>query len=247
MTKKPRVRRSVRDSTPMLLLLAAHPRLGVVTAAALTGAAALAGRPPREVGLVLATALVGQAVLGWHNDLVDRTSDAAHERTGKPVADGRLDAGSVWFTLCCAVLLLIPLCVSNGVVAGGCYAASVLIGCLGNVGGAVLRRGALSFLPWAVSFALLPPFLSYGGWGGRDAGSPPEPAVVIVAALLGVGVHLFVSAWGLVRDAEDGWTYPPLRLGRRVGASRLIVIGVTWIAVAIVGLLLLGASVGLSR
>ena len=41
-------------------------------AAGIAVAAALAGRPGREVGLVLATVLVGQAVLGWHNDLVDR-------------------------------------------------------------------------------------------------------------------------------------------------------------------------------
>ncbi len=47
--------------------------------------------------------------------------------------------------------------------------------------------------------------------------------MVVLAALLGVGVHLLRSIWGLVADDEDGWTYLPLRLGRRLGATRLLV------------------------
>ena len=37
--------------------------------------------------------------------------------------------------------------------------------------------------------------------------------MVVLAALLGVGVHLLRSIWGLVADDEDGWTYLPLRSG----------------------------------
>ena len=39
--------------------------------------AALSGRAPREIALVALTVLLGQAVLGWHNDLVDRERDRA--------------------------------------------------------------------------------------------------------------------------------------------------------------------------
>lgn len=243
MTLTQPVRRPVRDSAPVMLLLAAHPWLGIVVAGALAGAADLAGRPAREVALVLATALVGQTVLGWHNDLVDRFVDAKNQRTGKPLSDRRLESGTVWFALCCAVLLLIPLCVSNGLAAGACYAAVVVIGCLGNV---ALRRGPLSFLPWALSFALYPAYLSYGGWGGRDTGNPPQWSMVAVSALLGVAVHLFLSAWGLVADDREGSGSLPLLLARRVGATRLIVLGGVAIAVCVAGLLVLGATVGLS-
>lgn len=243
MSLKQPVRRPARGSTPAMLLLAAHPRVGLGMAVAMAGTAALAGRPLREIGLVLATVLVGQAVLGWHNDLVDHLTDARNQRTGKPLSDRRLDTGTVWFALCCAVLLLVPLSVSNGLAAGACYLAAVVIGCLGNV---ALRRGPLSFLPWALSFALYPAFLSYGGWGGRIDGNPPEPAVVVVAALLGVAVHLFTSGWGLVADDRDGSRSVPLRLGRRVGATRVIVVGAAGIVLAAAVLLVLGATVGLS-
>ena len=152
---------------------AAHPRQALLTAAGMGVAAALAGRSAREVGLVAGTVLVGQVVLGWHNDLVDRRRDLAHERENKPVAAGLLDPGTVWFALACAVLALVPLAIANGVVAGLCYLLAVAIGLVGNL---VLRGGWLSWLPWAASYALLPAFLSYGGWGGEARGNPPEVA-----------------------------------------------------------------------
>ena len=86
---------SLRDLTPLLVIRAAHPRQAVVTALGVGVAAALAGRPTREFVLVMGTVLVGQACLGWFNDLVDRGRDARHHATGKPVADARitLDGG----------------------------------------------------------------------------------------------------------------------------------------------------------
>src|SRR3954452_15978795 len=62
-------------STVVQLGRAAHPRRALVTAAGLAVAGAGSGRALREVVLVLATALVGQALLGWDNDLVDESAD----------------------------------------------------------------------------------------------------------------------------------------------------------------------------
>lgn len=236
-------RTRLRDWTPFLLIRAAHPRQAILTALGMTLAAALDGRPARELALVAATVLVGQAILGWHNDLVDEDVDQAHERTGKPLSDGRLDSGTVWFVLCCGVLLVVPLAVSNGVAAGLAYLASVVVGMLGNV---VLRRGVFSFLPWAVAFALYPYFLSYGGWGGGSHGAPPHVVMIVLAVLLGIGVHVLLALWGLVADNEDGWTYLPLRLGLRMGASRLLLVTLVYLAVMVAGLLYAGSQVGLS-
>jgi hypothetical protein len=145
------------------------------------------------------------------------------------------------------VLLLVPLAVGNGVPAGLCYLASVAVGLLGNLDNRLLRRGLLSWLPWAVSFGLYPAFLSYGGWGGRAEGDPPQPALVALAALLGVGLHFLTALWGLVADDEDGWTYLPLRVGRRTGATRLLVLSLVLIAVAAGGFAVTAHQVGLSR
>lgn len=240
----PAPRRRVRDWPPFLLVRAAHPRQAVLTAFALAVAAALDDRPAREMVLVFVTVLIGQAVLGWHNDIVDQSTDARHQRTGKPIADGRIEAGTVWFALCCGVLLVVPLAVSNGTRAGIAYLISIVVGLLGNV---VLRRGVLSFLPWAISFALYPFFLSYGGWGGSAHGGPPQWWLVGLSAALGLGVHVLVSLWGLVADNEDGWTYLPLRLGLRLGATRLLVVTLGYDAVVVAALLYVAHQVGLTR
>ena len=235
---------SLRNLTPLLLIRAAHPRQAVLTALGLAVAAALSDRPIREVGLVFGTVLVGQALLGWHNDLVDRGRDATHETPGKPIADGRLDPGTAWFALACGVLLVVPLAVSNGVTAGVTYLLSLLVGLLGNL---ALRTGFLSWLPWAAAFALYPAFLSYGGWGGETTGGPPEPLLAGLAALLGIGVHFLTALWGLVADNEDGWTYLPLKLGLRLGAGRLLAVTVVYIVAVLVGLAFAGTYVGLRQ
>ncbi len=231
--------------TPFLLVRCAHPRQALITAVGMTVAAALAGRPSRELLLILCTVLVGQVILGWFNDLVDRKRDARHQRTGKPLADGRLDPGTVWFCLALAVFLVVPLSVGNGLYAGSAYLISLAIGLLGQW--VWLRKGFLSWLPWAASFALYPAFLSYGGWGGQERGSPPELLITGLAALLGIGVHLLTALWGLVPDNEDRWTYLPLKLGLKIGASRLLWLAGTYTVLVLVGLAFAGTHVGLAQ
>jgi 4-hydroxybenzoate polyprenyltransferase len=233
-----------RSWTPVLLLQASHPRLGLVSAVALAGAAALSGRTTREVGVVLVTVLVGQAILGWHNDLVDRHRDAEGERQDKPVAPGWLAAGDVGFAIACAGLLLVPLAVSHGVWSGVAYLSSVVLGVVGNV---VLRRGWLSWLPWAMAYALYPAFLAYGGWAGDGRTTPPEISVTVLAALLGVCVHILVSLPGLVRDHEHGVRHLPMRLGLRIGAAKALWSTIAATTLVLAGLLAAGSQVGLRQ
>jgi 4-hydroxybenzoate polyprenyltransferase len=237
------VPRPVRHLTPALLARAARPRQTLLTAGALALAAGLGGRPLREVGLVAGTVLVGQTLLAWDNDLVDEPTDRAEGRTEKALVAG-LDRGTLWFAVACAVLLVVPLSLSNGTAAGLSYLLTLLAGLLGN---RVLRRGLLSWVPWAVSFALYPAFLSYGGWGGGPHGDPPTVAMTVVAALLGVGVHVLVALPGLVRDHDAGRRHLPLRLALVVGAPRLLVLTYAYCAV-VVGLLgIVAATAGLTR
>lgn len=230
--------------TPVLLVRAAHPRQALLTAAGLALGAALSGRSPREVGLVTVTALVGQALLGWDNDLVDEQADRADAHTGKPLVGGGLDRGTLAFWLACAVLLVIPLSLSSGMNAGLAYLLSLAVGALGN---RWLRRGRSSWLAWALAFALYPAYLSYGGWGGGAEGRPPTIAMTVAAAFLGIGVHTLAALSGLVEDNRAGRRHLPLRLALRVGAPRLLVLACLYCAAVIGVIAVVGGTVGLSQ
>ncbi len=238
------VRSRLGSWTPVALLRAAHPRLAVISALGLAVAAALSGRSTAAVGAVMATALVGQALLGWHNDLVDRARDTAESRDDKPLARGDLDASTVWFWLAVGVLLVVPLAVFHGVWAGLSYLGAVLVGVIGNV---LLRNGWLSWLPWAVSFALYPAFLAYGGWAGQGSDTPPEVLVTALAALLGVCVHVVVALPGLVGDNQAGRRHLPLRIALRTGAPRLLWGSLVATGLVVAALLAAGARVGLTQ
>lgn len=236
--------RNPAEVVPLQLLQAAHTKQAIGTAVAMGLVAAVAGRPAREAGVVLLTVLVGQTILGWHNDIVDRQRDKSHDLTGKPLAMGRLQPETVWYAIVVATLLLVPLAITTGIRAGCLYLAAVAVGMLGNI---VLRTGFFSWWSWAASFALLPAYLSYGGWGGQAVGSAPETSIVVLAALLGVGIHFLRAVWGLVADHEDGWTYLPLKLGLKLGATRLLALATLYTAVITILLVVMGAKVGLSR
>lgn len=231
------------STTPALLLVrAAHPRRAVATSVALAAAAAVAGRPLREVALVAATVLVGQAVLGWADDLTDRERDL-RRRPGKPLATGRLEPGTVWFALTCAVLLVVPLAVAHGRRAGATYLAILVVAAVGD---RFLHARVLSFVPWVVGFALYPAFLAYGGWNGVGATTAPTPAMVALAGALGLGLHVLLALPGLVDDHEEGERSLPMVLALRTGTPRLLLLAGVFTAAVVVAILIAGRTVGLT-
>jgi 4-hydroxybenzoate polyprenyltransferase len=230
--------------TAVLLVRAAHPRQALLVAVGLGVAAAASGRPAREVGLVVVTVLVGQALLGWDDDLTDEASDRADERASKPLVAGTLERGTLGFALACAVLLVVPLSLSSGIDAGLSYLLSLAVAVVGN---RLLRSGRWSWVPWVLAFALYPAYLSYGGWGGAADGHPPTLAITAAAALLGVGAHVLTSLRGLVDDNRAGRKSLPLRLALRIGAPRLLVLAGVYCALVIGVILVVGSTVGLSR
>jgi hypothetical protein len=230
--------------TPVLLVRAAHPRQALLTSVGLAVPAWLSGRPAREVALVAVTVLVGQVVLGWDNDLVDESADRADERSTKPLVGGGLDRGTLGFALACAVLLVVPLSLSSGIDAGLAYLLCLAVAALGN---RVLRRGPVSWLSWALAFALYPAYLSYGGWGGGAEGHPPTIAMTVAAGFLGVGVHVLAALPGLVEDNRAGRRHLPLRLALRVGAPRLLILACLYCALVVAAIMVIGGTVGLSQ
>lgn len=229
---------------PVQLVRAAHPRQAQLTALGLAVAAALSGRPAREVGLVALTVLVGQALLGWYDDLADERADRADGRTDKPLVAGTLERGTLGFALACSVLLVVPLSLSSGTEAGLAYLLSLAVGVVGD---RLWGASVLSWVPWMLAFALYPAYLSYGGWGGGSQGDPPTTAMTVTAGLLGIGVHVLCSLRGLVDDNRTGRRHLPLRLALRVGAPRLLVLAGLWCALCVGLLVVVGSTVGLSQ
>lgn len=230
--------------TAIALVLAAHPVLSTLIAVGVAAAAALSGRSSREVGLVLVTVLVGRATAGWLDDVADRHRDAAAERLDKPVAQGWVHPSTVTFAVACATLLLVPLSISNGTTAGIAHLLSVAAAWLYS---SRIKLTALSWLPWAVSFGLLPTFLSYGGWGGGLHGGPPTVAMTVLAALLGIGVHFLVSLPNLVGDNHNGVRSLPLRVALKIGAPKLLLLTGLYLALVVGGLVVAGFTQGLQR
>jgi len=231
------------STTPALLLVrAAHPRQAMATAAVLGAAAAVSGRPLREVALVAGTVLVGQSILGWADDLADRRRDE-RRRPEKPLSGGTLDPGTVWFTLTCAVLLVVPLAISHGRRAGLAYLALLAVAAVGD---RLLHARVLSFVPWMASFALYPAFLAYGGWNGVGTETPPTVVLTALAAALGLGIHVLLALPGLVDDHEEGERSLPLVLALRTGTPRMLLLAGTCTGLVSVAILIAGRTVGLT-
>jgi 4-hydroxybenzoate polyprenyltransferase len=211
---------------------------------ALTGAAFLSGRSGIECLLVAATILTGQLTVGWINDVVDRERDKAVGRTDKPVALGWIDPGTVNFATAVAFLLVVPLSMANGTAAGIAHIAAVLSAWMYNFW---FKLTVFSWVPYAVSFGLLPAFLSYGGLGGGMHGAPPTVAMTMLAALLGIGIHFLNTLPDLVEDNETGVRHLPLRIALKIGAPRLLWISTVYTVVVAVALVVAAFTVGLRQ
>jgi 4-hydroxybenzoate polyprenyltransferase len=209
------------------LLRAAHggPAVAVVALAALLAVAEdLATGRVVLVGLAV---LAGQLSVGWSNDLIDAGRDRAVGRTDKPIATGDLTEPTVRAACAAALVAVVPLSFACGWQAGPVHLLLVASAWCYNLG---LKATAWSWAPYAVSFGLLPVFVTL-------AGSPPETPPwwsPLAAALLGVGAHLVNVLPDLDDDAATGVRGLPHRIGRRrlpALATAVLVVGSVVVAV----------------
>ncbi len=226
---------------PVGLVAAAHPGLAAVTAVGVGLAALASGRGAWAAALVVGTVLVGQVVLGWTDDLLDEADDRRHDRRDRPLVGTGLERGTLGFALACAVLLVVPLSIANGVPAGLSHLGLLVVAVLGQW--APLRTSRWSWLPWAASYALWPAFLSYG----TQPPGPPTLAITGAAALLGVAVHVAAALPGLPGDREDGLRHLPGRLAVHLGATRLTRVTPLLLGLAVVAVVATWVGPGLRR
>jgi 4-hydroxybenzoate polyprenyltransferase len=208
----------VRVGTVGGLVRACHPE---PTAAVTAVAAALAASVGRGVAGTVAVAtavLAGQLSVGWMNDYLDRDRDVRVRRADKPVVAGRLSAGTLRTATVAAAVAVVPLSLLSGGPAGSLHLVAVASAWAYNLR---LKSTALSVLPYAVSFGLLPAFIT--------AGLPGRPVVgwlVAAGALVGAGAHFANVLPDIADDLATGVRGLPHRIGAtgsRVAAAVLLI------------------------
>lgn len=190
------------------LVRACHPEPVIVVTALVTALAVASGRSAGGCALVAGAILTGQLSVGWCNDRLDAGRDIATGRRDKPLVTGAVAARTVTAAAAAALALCVPLSLASGPAAGAAHLVGVAAAWSYNLG---VKRTAVSWLPYAVGFGLLPAFVTLG-----LPGHPWPPAWSTAAgALLGVGAHITNVLPDIDADLAGGVRGLPHRLGHR--------------------------------
>ncbi|MGJ4843499.1 UbiA family prenyltransferase [Leifsonia sp. Le1] len=188
------------------LLLASHPGPTVVVTVVATVLGASLGYPPGRLAVLALAILLGQLSIGWSNDWLDAARDAQVERADKPAARGAIGVVTVRTAAFVALVAAVLVTLVLGPLAAIAHVVAIAGGWAYNLG---LKATAVSFLPFAVSFGILPAIVTLGL-------EPPRLAaawVVAAGALLGVAAHVTNVLPDLADDDRTGIRGLPHRMG----------------------------------
>jgi 4-hydroxybenzoate polyprenyltransferase len=200
-----------------------HPRLGTRLRAYLaathfpqalamvllmTVGTAVCGGSWSSVALVFLASAAGQATVGWTNDVHDAAADHAAGRSNKPTVRGELRPDDLRVPILVSATLTIPLSfAAAGWIGGAAHIAAVASALAYNF---FLARTVWSWVPYAVSFALMPVFIA-------QASSPtlwPTVPVTLLSVLVGVTAHLLNAIPDIDIDRDTGWGGLAVALGK---------------------------------
>jgi 4-hydroxybenzoate polyprenyltransferase len=170
----------------------------------------VAGRGPGTLWVVLAV-LAGQLFVGWTNDYLDRDRDRAAQRADKPVARGEIEPRIVGVAAIVALVAAVPLSLASGLAAAGVHFVGLASATAYNLR---LKATVLSFVPYAVSFSLVPAFITLG----LTPSHWPPAWVTTAAALIGVGGHFAQARPDVEHDRRQRIFGVPQRVGDRASA-----------------------------
>jgi 4-hydroxybenzoate polyprenyltransferase len=225
--------------------------LAVAAVAVLLGVAV--GRNVLGVVLVGAAVLTGQLAVGWCNDYLDATRDAAAHRSDKPLAAGAVGRRAVGMAAVVAAVACVPLSLAVGPLPGLLHLVAVAFALAYDLG---LKATVVSVVPYLVSFGLLPVFVALG-----PIAHPPW-WLPVAGALLGGGAHFANVLPDLADDAAAGVLGLPHRMGASasrwaatvllLAASVVLVVGPSGhlavrFALAVAGVLVLVAGLVIGR
>jgi 4-hydroxybenzoate polyprenyltransferase len=202
-----------------------HPEPVVMVTAVCGVLAVLAGRAWGTVWVVLAV-LAGQLFVGWTNDYVDRRRDTDARRNDKPLAQGEISPRVVAVAAVVAGLAAVPLSLASGIAATAVHLVGIASATAYNLG---LKSTLLSVATYALSFAMLPAFITLGlahpHW--------PPAWVTAAASLTGIGGHFAQARPDVEHDRRQRVLGLPQLVGARVSgllAALFLVAGAAVIA-----------------
>lgn len=191
-----------RTAPPVLsraraLITAGHP-VEMLAITALTTALAVQ-MAPHGMGPVLTAPamLAGLLSIGWSNDALDASRDAAAGRTDKPVATGALSVRAVWIAAFAALLAALTMSLAIGVGTAIILAVIVGVSWAYNLG---LKSTLADGLIAVVVFGLLPVYAA----STLPGHLVPAWYAIAVAALLGAGGHFVIALPDLTADWATG-------------------------------------------
>ena len=184
----------------------------------MTTATAFCGGSGSSVALVFLASAAGQSTVGWTNDVHDAAADRAAGRANKPTVRGELRPEDLRVPILISATLTIPLSfLAAGWVGGAAHIAAVASALAYNF---ILARTVWSWVPYAVSFALMPVFIAQASsatlW-------PPFP-LVLLSVLVGVTAHVLNAIPDIDIDRETGWGGLAVSLGKRRSGVLVVVL-----------------------
>jgi 4-hydroxybenzoate polyprenyltransferase len=174
----------------------------------MTVATAVSGGTWLSVALVFFASAAGQATVGWTNDVHDAEADRAAGRITKPTVRGDVHPDDLRLPIVVSVILTVPL----SFLAAGWWGGAAHIAAVGSalVYNFFLARTVWSWVPYAVSFALMPAFVA-------QASGPalwPTVPITLLSVLVGVTAHILNAIPDIDVDRESGWGGLAVSLGK---------------------------------
>jgi 4-hydroxybenzoate polyprenyltransferase len=190
-------------------LAATHFPQALAMVLLMTIATAVCGGSWSSVALVFLASAAGQATIGWTNDAHDAAADRAAGRSNKPTVRGELRPDDLRVPILVSATLAIPLSfVAAGWIGGAAHITAVASALAYNF---FLARTVWSWVPYAVSFALMPVFIAQASsltvW--------PTVPVTLLSVLVGVTAHLLNAIPDIDIDRDTGWGGLAVSLGKR--------------------------------
>jgi 4-hydroxybenzoate polyprenyltransferase len=215
------------------LSLACHPLPSAAVTAFAVAFGLAAGLSAGRLALLGTAVLSGQVSIGWLNDLVDREIDRRAERSDKPLATALVTEGAVRTAVATAAVVCVVASLALGLLPGLLHLAAVASAYSYDLR---LKSTVVSWLPFAVSFGLLPCVVT------TALPTQPFPSILIVlaGAALGVGAHFANTVKDTEADAVTGVRGVP----QRIGPFRSLIVAAMAVVVAGVAIVLLSPDAG---